>query len=119
MPSIIASTTSRILGTNDTRIVVGALAQIAPSLGDLGVGGIFSTESDSSGPSYIIFVLPNGTLADLTKGGLALAYTVGQHAEGSFIATASFFENTTKVWDNVHNNTYLVSLSSSWMTTGN
>ena len=58
---------NRTLGLNDTRRVVTSLAATAPSLGDLGVGGIFST--DSSGPgAYVLFVLPGGNETSIANG---------------------------------------------------
>jgi len=58
---------NRTLGLNDTRRVVTSLAAVAPSLGDLGVGGIFSTDSSNPG-AYVLFVLPGGNETSIASG---------------------------------------------------
>lgn len=58
---------NRTLGFNDTRRIVTSLAAVAPSLGDLGVGGIFSTDSGSPG-AYVLFVLPGGNETSIANG---------------------------------------------------
>lgn len=54
---------NRTLGLNDTRKITTALAAVAPSLGDLGVGGLFSPSS-----AFAWFVLPSGDETSIAKG---------------------------------------------------
>ena len=65
--AIFTSIGNRTLGLNDTRRIVSALAAAAPSLGDLGVGGISGTNVGSPG-AYASFVLPGGDQASIAKG---------------------------------------------------
>jgi hypothetical protein len=58
---------NRTLGLNDTRQIVTALAAVAPSLGNLGVGGLFSTDSGSPG-AYAVFVFPGGNETSIANG---------------------------------------------------
>ena len=65
--AVFATSGKGILGMNDTRKTLTALASVAPSLGDLGVGGYFYANSGSPG-AYLLFVLPEGSGASLANG---------------------------------------------------
>jgi len=65
--ALFAASGKEILGMNDTRKIITALASVAPSLGDLGVGGFFSANSGSPG-AYLLFVLPGGDGTSLANG---------------------------------------------------
>lgn len=65
---------NRILGLNDTNAIVSALSSVAPRLGDLGVGGLLSTEP-VAGATYILFDLPGGDQAALENGKLCPPYS--------------------------------------------
>ena len=58
---------NRTLGLNDTRQIVTTLTAIGPSLGNLGVGGLFSTDSGSP-DAYALFVLPGGNKTSIGEG---------------------------------------------------
>ena len=82
---------NRILGLNDTRTIVTALAAIAPSLGDLGVGGVFSTFSNRPGASGL-FILPGGNETSIAKG----EFTSRAFAGWTIDSSDSFFRMQTK-----------------------
>ena len=82
----------RILGLNDTRRVVTSLAAVAPSLGDLGIGGVFSTDSSSPG-AFVIFVLPGGNETSIANGTLVK----GCQSRKSY----SFYTVTAPFWEGV------------------
>jgi hypothetical protein len=60
---------NRTFGLHDTRRIVTALAGVAPSLGDLGIGGIFSTASGSPG-GVALFVHPGSNAVSIANGKL-------------------------------------------------
>lgn len=63
----------RALGLNDTRRIVSSLAAIAPSLGDLGIGGGLATSTGSPG-GYIILVHPRGNKDSIQAGELLMSW---------------------------------------------